>query len=199
MATASLKQVLVGSTRSSTPIALGANDQIYILVLNTGTTAANLSLTVSVPVQAQLTCRFVSGAPTSINLALATTKCLNSNTLSFCFTPQANGTILKSSDAGCDQFVDSYQVSGTYSCNALNLTYTFNDGEASDYPGCSLTSTVTRNIVYNGTVPITWNPTSSTYTISTNSGTYSNSYSSSTCSATFPTCSASDLQVTSAN
>jgi hypothetical protein len=199
MATASLKQVLVGSTRSSTPIALGANDQLYLLVLNTGTTAANLALTVSVPVQAPPTCQFVSGTPTSINLALATTKCLNSNALSFCFTPQANGTILKSSDAGCDQFVDSYQVSGTYSCNALNLTYTFNDSEASDYPGCSLTSTVTRNIVYSGTVPITWNPTSSAYTIGTNSGTYNSSYSSSTCSVTFPTCSASDLQVTSAN
>jgi len=143
-------------------------------------------------------CHFVSGEPTGVTLALATTKCSKSSTLSLCFTPSAGGSIQKSSLAGCDEFVDNYDLSGTYSCNTVNLAYTFTDDSAADYPGCSLTSTVTRTMVYGGTIALTWDPTSSAFTVNSNSGTFSSKYESSTCSATFPTCSSTDLQVSSA-
>ncbi|MGB7814012.1 MAG: hypothetical protein WBP56_23055 [Polyangia bacterium] len=53
-----------------------------------------------------------------------------------------------------------------------------------------------QNIIYSGTVPITRNPTSFVYTIGTNSG---QQQFFGRLQRHVPTCSASDLQVTSAN
>ena len=190
----------LAGTQKSVSVNVEKGDAIYVQGANWDNTAHTVVLKISdgattIPPGP---CHFTSGEPIGVTLTLGTTKCSNSATLSLCFTPSANGTIQKSSEPGCDEFVDSYQVSGTYSCDAVILTYSFTDSRSSDYPGCSLSSSVTRTIVYGGTIPLTWNASTSTYTFTAGSGSYSSKYESTTCSNTFPTCSSSDLQVSAA-
>jgi hypothetical protein len=199
LASANLKQVLNGAGSTGSTIDLAKGDELYLLAMNTGAAAVSVPITVVAATQTPNdNCHFAEDAPTAVTLALATSKCNYANTFSLCFTPGAGGSIQKSSEPGCEDFVDNYELTGSYSCNSVNLTYSFLDEGSVDFPGCSAAKTVTRKIVYDGTASLTWDAASASYTVGSATGTYQSSYSSVDCRATFPTCSASDLKVTAA-
>jgi hypothetical protein len=196
--TAKLKQVMTGGTRASTPVSLANGDVLYALVRNTGTAAANVKLTASIPEPQTGDCRFSKGDATGVTLDLATVKCTDSDSLSLCFALADGGSVTKSAEPGCDGFIDAYELTGSYTCNTVNLTYSFLDSSSADYPGCSASTTVSRDIVYDGTVSLVWDKASSAFTVSSSAGTFQSNYTSKDCSVKFPTCSASDLRVTAA-
>jgi hypothetical protein len=199
MSSAKLKQVLNGAGSTGALISMSKGDELYLLAMNTGTVAVAIPITITVATQTpNANCHFAKDMPAAVTLALATSKCNYADTLSLCFTPGASGSIQKSSEPGCEDFVDNYELTGSYTCNSVNLTYSFLDEGSADFPGCSAAKTVTRTIVYDGTASLTWDAASASYTVGSATGTYQSSYASVDCSATFPTCSASDLKVTAA-
>jgi hypothetical protein len=198
---ASLKGVLSGSALSTSAITLGTTDELYVIAMNGGKTSQTVAVKVEEPEPTTTptdTCKFPSGGGGGLTLGTQSIKCYDSKSFSLCFALNTDGTLGQAAEeSGCQSFADTFTVTGSYTCNSVNLNFTVNYSHSSDYPGCSLTSTVTENIVYTGSVAATWDPTAETYTVGTSSGTLSSGYTSPSCTVDFPTCTASDLKVTS--
>ena len=156
-------------------------------------------------------CHFQAGIATSVTLGVSSAQCNESNTLSFCFTPQPDFSIAKSASPECSGSNKSYSLVDTddaglehgssYTCNTLILAFRYNDTTQNvTYPDCVSPTIRTRQ--YADIVTLSWDVSKGAYTISTDSGTsgtIDSSDVSDDSSCERYSCSAYDLQVTSAN